>query len=57
MTTAVMNDVDAIEQAMEAGAKIAEKIASTFNFISPRGIRKDFCSDCCGSNGNSCQPQ
>ena len=56
MTTAVMNEVNALEQAMEAGMQIAEKVSEAFNFVGPRGKRADFCSDCCGSNGNDCSP-
>lgn len=50
-------ELNAIEQALVAGGEIVEKVSSAFNFVGPRGVRTDFCSDCCGSNGNSCQPQ
>jgi hypothetical protein len=56
MSTAVMHEIDVIEAAINANAAIVEKITSAFEFIGPRGKRADFCSDCCGSNGNSCQP-
>jgi hypothetical protein len=55
--TAMLNQSSAIEEVLEASAQIAEKIVSAFNFVGPRGTRKDFCSDCCGSNGNDCVPQ
>lgn len=57
MNTATMPQLNAVEQAMEASAQIVEKITTAFNFVGPRGKRLDFCSDCCGSNGNDCLPQ
>lgn len=56
MRAATMPVANVLEQALESGAEIMEKVTSTFNFVGPRGKRMDFCSDCCGSNGNDCQP-
>lgn len=57
MNTQVMIETNAVEEIMEANVALMEKIATTFNFVGPRSKRADFCSDCCGSNGNDCVPQ
>ena len=57
MNIAAMQQATALEQALEASAELVGKITTTFNFVGPRGKRIDFCSDCCGSNGNDCVPQ
>ena len=53
-----LSGVQAIESSIAFNHATLEKLGSVFNFVGPRGKQQaEFCSDCCGSNGNSCNPE
>lgn len=52
---AVALDVDSFETSVFSRNESASLIGSTFEAVQ-NGISTVFCSDCCGSNGNSCDP-
>ncbi len=44
-----------LENSLVANNAMTDVIGATFNAVD-QGINTLMCSDCCGSNGNSCNP-
>lgn len=49
-------DVDSFETSVFSRNESASLIGSTFEAVQNGISTVLFCSDCCGSNGNSCDP-
>lgn len=48
-------DIDSFETSVFSRNEIADLIGSTLEAVQD-GISTMFCSDCCGCNGNDCDP-